>query len=855
MSPPPGRRFAVALPAVLAVGLAAALYGPLLDPSAALATRDVATFHLPLRADLARLAASGGPPAWNPFVHGGQPLLSNPSYAAFYPPTWLAFALPPAYALGLSAALHAALGLAGAWVLARRLGCSSGAAALAAAGFAGAGATVSLLHAFNLFTGLAWLPWVLAGGDAALEAPPGRWRRPALAAGGALALAALNGEPVTLTVSVIGLAALAASRLGRPLAASARRAARAAVPVAAAAALAAVQVLPTLARLPDSPRGAALPAAAAADWSLPPLRAAELIWPRWLGDPMRVAEGLWFGWGRHDRDFPYLPSLYPGLLVTVLAAAALARWPIPRRRAWLLAVGLGALLALGRHTPVYEALAAAVPGLGRLRYPEKFALLAVGVLPFAAALGWQRLLDERRRGRPAEADLPLALALAVAAASAAFGAALALVPGLAAGIVLGGGPLAAAPAGLERGVGFLRAEVWWAAALALALAALLAVLRWRRPPAGLLTALALALLGADLWRAGHGLVRLLPAVEYREPPPLAREVLPAEHRVFSDQGFHRPAPLVPLDDEPGLAEVRLQLRRLEPYSGNLWAIPYALHEDYDLMLTRWGRHALGALRRDWGSPRAAVRLLGAWNVRHLVLRRPLEEMVAGAEPAAAAPASVLLNPWALSRYRFVERVILHADAATALAAARAAEYDVARTDHWLPVGRVLASAPSPPPRPDARITAVDERWPRVTVHYAAPAGGYLVAAITFDRHWSAEVDGAAVPLAATGIGQIGAAVPPAPADAPRRLVLAYRDPWLAPAAALSVVSWLGLAAFALSAPLRRLGGGRSGRQPAAADGRAPGGRGAWRPQTPARGRGPRGTACCGEGGLKTPPGQ
>lgn len=813
MSAPPGRRLAAAaLPAALAVGLAAALYGPLLDPSAALATRDVATFHLPLRADLARLAAGGGIPAWNPYLHGGQPLVSNPSYAAFYPPTWLAFALPPAYALGVSAVLHAALGMAGAWVFARRLGCGRGAAALAAAGFAGGGATLSLLHALNLFTGLAWLPWVLLWGDAALAAAAGRWLRPALAAAGALALAMLNGEPATVLICGLGLAALAAGRLGRPFGASVRRAVRVALPVIAALALAAVQVLPTLARLPDTPRGSALPAST--DWSTPPERIAELIWPRWLGDPMRVAEGLWFGWGRHDRDFPYVPSLYPGLLVTVLAAAALVRWPIPRRRAWLLALALGAVLALGRHTPLYGLLAGVVPWLGRLRYPEKFALLALAVLPFAAALGWQRLLEERRRGRLAGSDLPLALAVAVAAASAALGAGFALRPGLAAGIVAAGSAPPPAPGAVERGIAFLRAEAWWAAALALAVAALLALLRWRRVPAGLLTVLALALLGVDLWRAGHGLVRRLPAAEYRDPPPLAREVLPAEHRVFSDQGIRRRSPLVPYVGEPELGEVRLQLRRLDPYSGNLWGISYALHEDYDLMLTRWGRHAFDALRRDWRSPRAVARLLAAWNVRHLVLGRPVEELVAEPGPAAAAPpARVLLNARALSRYRFVDRLTLHPDAAAALAAARAVEYDLARADHWI---GTAARAGEPPPRPGARIVAVAEEWPRVTVGYVAPAGGYLVAAITFDRHWSATVDGEPVPLVPTAIGQIGAELPPAPAAAPRRLALAYRDPWLPPAAALSLLSWLALAALALvhrRALRRPAGGSRAGTAP------------------------------------------
>ena len=180
-----------------------ALFGPLWSPATALATRDFAFFHLPLRADFARLAAAG-PPVWNPWLNGGQPLLSNPSYGAFYPPSWLVLAVTPAYAINLLVLLHAALAFAGAWVLARRLGGDRGAAAIAATGYVAAGAFVSLLHAFNLFLGMAWFPWVVAAGEAILHHPEGGgrgWWRPAAGGAAAFALQMLNGEPVTVLIS------------------------------------------------------------------------------------------------------------------------------------------------------------------------------------------------------------------------------------------------------------------------------------------------------------------------------------------------------------------------------------------------------------------------------------------------------------------------------------------------------------------------------------------------------------------------------------------------------------------------------------------------------------------------------
>ncbi len=77
------------------------LFAPLLGTERVLATRDAVNFHLPIRAALARLA-EGGVLTWNPWWSGGQPLLSNPNYQAFYPTGWLAFWCSPERAWGRS---------------------------------------------------------------------------------------------------------------------------------------------------------------------------------------------------------------------------------------------------------------------------------------------------------------------------------------------------------------------------------------------------------------------------------------------------------------------------------------------------------------------------------------------------------------------------------------------------------------------------------------------------------------------------------------------------------------------------------------------------------------------------------
>jgi len=389
------------LPVLIGTGWLLALFSRLLSPGVALANRDIPVFHLPLRAAFRDLAHYGLP-RWNPWIHAGQPILSNPSYGAFYPPSWLVFLAPPYYAMNLMVLLHAAVAFAGAWRLARHLGCNRGTAALAAVGYAGCGSFLAMLSAFTLFGSMAWFPWVLTWGDQALRMPPGeRWWRPALLAGGALGLQLLNGEPSTVVVSGLGLLALAVSAAGR----RPRAGLRVLLPVAFAVALAAVQLIPTLGRIADTPRKG-LSQEIATIWSMPPQRLVEIAFPRFFGDPALNGMGLFIGWKLNDRDYPYVETLYPGLLLTVLGLSALLRWPIPRRAAWVLGVFAGLFMALGRHNPLFGMLRDTIPLLSVLRFPEKFILLSVLSLAIAGFLGWQHMLGERDAGRLKAVDFP-----------------------------------------------------------------------------------------------------------------------------------------------------------------------------------------------------------------------------------------------------------------------------------------------------------------------------------------------------------------------------------------------------------------------------------------------------------------
>jgi len=784
-----GRRGLVALaPVLLGTVWLASLFAPVLPPSRALANRDIALFHLPLRLAFRELCAFGLP-AWNPWLHGGQPILSNPSYGAFYPPSWLVLAVPPYYALTLMAVLHAAVAFAGAWRLARRLGGGRGAASLAGVGFAGGGVYLSLLSAFNLYWGISWLPWVLAWGDEALRAGPGEpWHRPALLAGGALGLALLNGEPSTAMMSALGLLALAvAAGFRRPASAP-----RVLLPFLMALALAAVQLVPTVGRLADSPRRD-LPAGYATVWSLPPSRLIEVVLPRFFGDPARTSEGLFFGWGVDDLDYPYLESLYPGLLLAVLGIAALLRGGIPRRAAWAVALAAGLALALGRHNPLYEGLRRTIPLLGLLRFPERFAMLAVLALALAGALSWQRLLDDRQAGRPEAADFPLAVSLVVLATALVLTLLLTYEPRMAAGFVAAHGAPDLDAAHRLAAAAYLRAEGWAAVGTGAAVASLLALCRWPRPSRRLLSLLAVALLAADLWHYGHGLLRTVPAATYRVAPPLAASLSPARDRVWVEPAAA--GERLPLWDARA-AFTHVYLSRLEPYSGLLWQIPYAFHKDYDLMLTGWARKAAAILDEERAQPQAAYRYLGVWNVGTLLLRRTAVDQPPAVSDPSAAVLRKVANSYVLPRFRFVPRVTFHATHREALAAARAGHWNVARDE------QSVQSAG--PPRSAVysqrvQLLEVEDQGGRLLLHYRAGQGAFLVAATTFDSGWNARVDGSPVAVRPTAACQLGVELPPGE----HRLDLRYRDPWMPAGAALSLAA-LAAGMIAMATAMARL---------------------------------------------------
>jgi hypothetical protein len=779
--------------------LLAIFYSPLLDPEAVLATRDMVEYHLPMRAAFASLAGEGLP-QWDPLAHGGQPLLSNPNYGALYPLSWLLLLLPPTAGLNLLVLLHAALAAWGAYRFAHRLGARAAAATLAALAYSCGPTFLSLLHTLNIALAMSFLPWMMAFTlDLLAPEATGRSRRSFLGLTLSLTAIFLLGDPLIVAISLLASAAFV---LGRP-AERLSRIPRLAAAFALGLALAAVQVLPALARLAESPRGAGLDWRESTAWSLPWQRFAELFFPNFFGDDSRPELALYFGWGIHDRDYPYLLWIAIGLPLLLLGLASWSRRDSPERRSFLLMTGAAVFLAFGRHNPLYRWAWSFVPGFDKVRFPEKFLLLALTAAIFAGAAGWQHLLDERERRRTvdrdgerraAAADLPTAFAALLVAIAAGLALLVFLAPQTIASFASSHSGLPLSGAALERALHFYRRECLWALGFTLAALGLFRFAGWNRGSRRAAELAALALVALELWSYGRGLVRTLPAAALFAPPQVARELPPTVQRLFSEAPYRDGATeLVVVAGNPRLRWARAPVERLDSRAGNLFGLTYALDRDFDLSLTASAARAKALYERLRLRPELAAHLLGAWSVSHRIERKPAELLVeetrglAPAQAASVSPVRAVATPQALEPYRFVARAELFSDSVAAENAAVAAGLPLAATEY------LIGDLPSPPLRAllssrldDARLRSVEDAGDRVHLLYAAAHPALLVVASTFDSRWQAECAGLALPLFETAAGYMAILVPAGEGE----IRLRFRDPWVSLGAAVSATTIL-----------------------------------------------------------------
>jgi hypothetical protein len=816
------------------IGLVALAYHRVLFLGETFVERDALRFALPSREFLAHALRAGRLPEWLDAVGLGAPFAANPVHETLAPLGWALALVPGALGSDLYNLLHLLIGALGAAALARRLGAGTAGSVVAGAALA-LGGYVSSMVPNNLAPALAWTPWVAWAADrlgCAFAAdgrssanpprpagpPAGTASRAAAALAVALALQLLAGEPGSVLIAGLTALIVVMARAGRrPRAIGALAAA-----AAAALPLAAVAMLPALLLLRESARGAGLDQGGL-EWSLLPARLIETIWPAAFGS-QRVD-----GWlaGLVLRDGPGDPcwsfSLFLGLPVLLCAWTA-ARQRVVRRL--LLASALFLLLAVGPLLPLFPVLRELFPPLRWVNFPEKFVYGTLLLWSAAAGAGFSRLAAEgaSRRLRLAAwgGTAPLALGVAwlalsradaattLARRAAAWGVLVDTDAGL--GAALQGGGVAAGAAGLF--------------ALALQL------LGRRRPDGG--GGLKIGARGeGDLGPRGTPFARgakgvlggggtfvgafgALGLALLAILGPLvwtAATTTPLAHRSVIAS-----TPMVLRGIAPsfaGSAAPRPRLFRLEPrrengpfHGGDEIARDY--HESLDTntasrfgfdvlpgfepgestRFLRFGREVFPHL-----SATAFTRLLG---VDWLVVRDPETlglpfPVVATGEGGSALLAAGAVRPRAFVTPRW-RAAATPGQALEALAGA-------GREDDPALVTLVNPDPGKTPAQPPAQLTPCLPRQPRpeeVLLDCDSPAGGYAVLLDEWAPGWSAATDGRPAPiLLADGLFR---AVPVEPG--PHRVVLSYRTPGLRAGAAISLLAWLGGAAWLLWARRR-----------------------------------------------------
>ena len=332
--------------------------------------RDFGLFSYPIAHYFRESFWRGELPLWNPLNNCGLPFLAQWNTQVLYPPALFYLLLPLSWALGVFCLLHLFWGGMGMFFLARQWTRNHLAAAFAGTVFAFNGLMLSSLVWPATVAGLAWMPWVVwlaerAGRDGG--------RMLVLAAlAGALQMLSGGAEAILLTWVWLGASTLLSVIRGDGP--RGKILWRTGLVVLLISGLAAAQLLPFFDLLDHSRREQSISAAL---WPMPLTGWANFLVPLFRCHPF---QGVFMQDGQS-----WINSYYVGVATAVLALSALCR--LRRWRVWLLGAlaGFCLVLALGDATPVYGWLTRQVGVFGLMRFPVKFVILPVFVLPLLAA--------------------------------------------------------------------------------------------------------------------------------------------------------------------------------------------------------------------------------------------------------------------------------------------------------------------------------------------------------------------------------------------------------------------------------------------------------------------------------------
>ena len=351
--------------------------------------RDLFSIFLTQKQLLTDFLRAGELPLWDPYMHGGRPYLANALNSALYPSNLLYVFLPFFKAFNLNIVLHLLGYLACAYLFARIVGLQPVASLITGISYGFCGYTLSLINLLNMFLALTHLPLLLLCWHLCLGRRQRRWLAATVLAG---VVQVFAGSP---EISLISVGLLLGWGLCYPYAhlSCSRRIGLWLLMNLFIAGIAAIQIVPQGEILAQSSRGAGTSYTAWSQWSLPPRRLPELVFPEFSGQigSIRLTPQYWGG-QLSGEGLPLILSIYlGGIAFTFAIVGGLhrgAREILPFRvRIFFLSVFLGSLLlSLGRFLPFFHFLYQHLPFMTFFRYPTKF--LSAGIFPCALLVGY-----------------------------------------------------------------------------------------------------------------------------------------------------------------------------------------------------------------------------------------------------------------------------------------------------------------------------------------------------------------------------------------------------------------------------------------------------------------------------------
>ncbi len=760
----PRRPDAIAL-AILAALITLAFADILLDVNS-LYVRDLVHFHYPTKHVLREILLSGEFPHWNPWFGAGQPMAANPQHEVFYPPNWLV--LLPSYRIGfhLLVLLHVYLAAFSMYALLRSLPAGAPAAFFGALAFALGGAGLSYLNLLPFLFSIAWLPLTCLYGRRFLQT---RSRRAFALASLFFGIQVLLGEPTTIlqTGILLGIYALFTRNW--------RNVAMVGLISVAALLVSAVQTIPAADLAADSVRARGFPFADVTDWSLPPVRLGEFFHPNLLGHVEVMERRLYWAASLYpERRTPFLYSIYPGLLLSVLATAGLfAR--VRGRGPFLAVAATSILLALGANTPLWRLLYDT--GLAKaVRYPEKFILMAlVAVIVFGS-----RTLDELLEGNEAvrKAALRVAAVLTAIFGIAALLSRTSLYPPFFAWLWQ--------PHATRFLPGLETSARDWLIALARSAAVLLLVRNVVTARRAVWLAIAGVFVVLDLGMLFPEAVPRMPA-GYYDPPAMA-QLLPRDRtpwRLFHHASWHLRRDATQAYRVAHTDRMWINRNAMYPLIPAQYGIRMALDVDYDLTsLTptadfMQSAGELSDLRRDWVDVVASMS--NVWY--RAVFREPREAFAeAKGDLRVLQPVGLLALPH-YPRYSFAERlepIAGRADFVRKVGSGRFAK------------GTAFVRGAPFVPAP-GNVLQVRETANTARLEVETRGRSFLVISVTPHKYWRITIDGRDAPAIPTNVGYQGVIVP---AAGKHVVEMRYRNPLFVIGGAISLAALLALALFA-----------------------------------------------------------